>query len=506
MTRLNPRRNCFDRDIPDSVNPARLANYPRILHGQSAWPSIGLLSYCSARPITVRSRRRRVSIQARRDGLPALAIDASDRVVALLGIRLKRASNAGPIVELAVLAMVVGALACRPADGPSVNGSAPLPSAPASQEGITYVGATACADCHAAETESWRGSHHDRAMEEATESTVLGDFDGATFERAGVTSTFSRREGRYFVRTDGPDGALDDYEIAYTFGVDPLQQYLVAFPGGRYQALGIAWDSAARASRGASAGSISTPSDLPAAGRSAALDRHRSDLELHVRRVPLDQPAQGLSTRTRIATRRPGPRSTSPARPATVRVRSTSPGRATPARRIDASAHRRSARPPASRSIWCCGATTARSRLADAPGNRHGAANRGPASRLELETCARCHARRGRSRRALRDGRPFLDTHRPALLDEGLYFADGQIRDEVYEYGSFLQSKMHAAGVTCSDCHEPHTSELLRAGQRAVRALSRPGHFDRATHHHHAAGSAGAHCVVVPHARARPTW
>jgi hypothetical protein len=45
------------------------------------------------------------------------------------------------------------------------------------------------------------------------------------------------------VRTDGPDGALRDYPIAYTFGVYPLQQYLIAMPGGRLQALGVAWDS-----------------------------------------------------------------------------------------------------------------------------------------------------------------------------------------------------------------------------------------------------------------------
>ncbi len=153
---------------------------------------------------------------------------------------------AAPIVELAALVMVVGALACRPVDEPAARGSLSSPSAPAATETITYVASHACVECHPAEVQSWLGSHHDRAMEEVSEATVLGDFDGATFELAGVTSTFSRREGKYFVRTDGPDGALHDYEIAYTFGVEPLQQYLVAFPGGRYQALGIAWDSRPR--------------------------------------------------------------------------------------------------------------------------------------------------------------------------------------------------------------------------------------------------------------------
>src|SRR5262245_14388 len=80
-------------------------------------------------------------------------------------------------------------------------------------------------------------------MQEATEETVLGDFGGKTFTHYGVTSTFYRRDGKFFVRTDGPDGKLAEYPIAYTFGVYPLQQYLIPFPGGRYQALNVVWDT-----------------------------------------------------------------------------------------------------------------------------------------------------------------------------------------------------------------------------------------------------------------------
>src|SRR5256885_16495956 len=80
-------------------------------------------------------------------------------------------------------------------------------------------------------------------MQTAAPATVLGDFANATYEHYGVTTTFSRSGDKFMVRTDGPDGALHDYEAAYTFGVYPLQQYLIAMPGGRYQALGIAWDS-----------------------------------------------------------------------------------------------------------------------------------------------------------------------------------------------------------------------------------------------------------------------
>ena len=77
------------------------------------------------------------------------------------------------------------------------------------------------------------------------------------------------------------------------------------------------------------------------------------------------------------------------------------------------------------------------------------------------EACGRCHSRRGIIAPEYEYGQPLAHTHMPALLDEDLYFADGQILDEVYVYGSFLQSKMYQAGVTCSDCHNPHSAELF---------------------------------------------
>ena len=122
-----------------------------------------------------------------------------------------------------------------------------IPSAPADAQTTdalaTFVGAQACANCHAAETKRWATSHHALAMQKASASTILGDFANATLTHHGVTTTFSREGEKFMVRTEGPDGAPHDYEVAYTFGVTPLQQYLIAFPGGRYQALGIAWDS-----------------------------------------------------------------------------------------------------------------------------------------------------------------------------------------------------------------------------------------------------------------------
>ena len=110
-------------------------------------------------------------------------------------------------------------------------------------EPASFVGGQVCAGCHAAEAERWAGSHHALAMQKATPATVLGNFADAKLGHFGVVTSFSRSGDRFMVRADGPDGALHDYEVAYTFGVYPLQQYLIALPGGRLQALGIAWDS-----------------------------------------------------------------------------------------------------------------------------------------------------------------------------------------------------------------------------------------------------------------------
>src|SRR5262249_2137418 len=131
---------------------------------------------------------------------------------------------------------------------------APVPTAAApvarSMLAAQYVGSTACSACHRRQSEAWRGSHHALAMQEATAPTSLGDFPNPRFTDAGVTSTLFKRAGRFYVNTDGPDGKLRDYEIKYTFGVDPLQQYLIAFPDGRLQALGIAWDARPKAAGG----------------------------------------------------------------------------------------------------------------------------------------------------------------------------------------------------------------------------------------------------------------
>jgi hypothetical protein len=110
----------------------------------------------------------------------------------------------------------------------------------------TFVGGAKCAGCHAEAADAYRGSDHARAMQAATDQTVLGNFDQARVSHRGGGATFFRRDGKFLVRTEGPDGKPGEFEITYTFGVTPLQQYLVPFPDGRLQALGFAWDTRLR--------------------------------------------------------------------------------------------------------------------------------------------------------------------------------------------------------------------------------------------------------------------
>jgi hypothetical protein len=117
------------------------------------------------------------------------------------------------------------------------------------------------------------------------------------------------------------------------------------------------------------------------------------------------------------------------------------------------------------------------------------------ATNLEIDACARCHARRGVLTEDYVHGKPFLESHLPSLLNAGLYYADGQIQDEVYEYGSFVQSEMHAHGVTCSDCHEPHSLKLRAERSDVCSQCHLPAKFASAEHHHHKAGSTGASCL-----------
>jgi Tfp pilus assembly protein PilF len=349
----------------------------------------------------------------------------------------------------------------------------------------TSATSAACAQCHPEQHRRWQGSHHQLAMQPAEEATVLADFGGARFTYAGVTSTFFRRDGKYLVRTDGSDGRLQDYEVSYTFGVTPLQQYLIALPGGRLQALSIAWDSRPKSEGGQRWFHL------------YPRERIASDDELH-----WTQPAQNWNfmcaechstdVRKRYVAAEDRYETTwaelnvaceACHGPGSAHVawaeRANRGGAGAADHGLIVKMDRRAAR------LWAMDAGTGIARWAGSA----------PPGRGEVEACGRCHARGSPIAEPYVHGRPLADTHRVSLLEEGLYHADGQIQDEVYEYGSFLQSRMYASGVTCSDCHDPHSLKLRAPGNAVCAGCHLPERFDTPAHHHHKAGSPGALCV-----------
>jgi tetratricopeptide (TPR) repeat protein len=363
-------------------------------------------------------------------------------------------------------------------------------------EAASYVGGHVCASCHVAETERWKGSHHALAMQPATAATVLGDFGDTKLEHFGVITTFSRAGDKFLVRTDGPDGSLHDYEIVYTFGVYPLQQYLIAFPGGRLQALGIAWDSRPKEQGGQRWFPLYPdqklkPGDpLHWTGRDQTwnyqcADCHSTDLKKNY-----DLAANTYATSwTDLdvgceACHGPGSRHVAWANSPPAKFAAADISRMGLTNWLKS----------ADAGHWEMNPETgiARRPLPN-PSPLAGEGRVGVSS--ELETCAACHSRRKVIAKNPRPGEPFLDGYLPVLLEPGLYHADGQIDGEVYEYGSFLQSRMHAAGVTCSNCHGPHSAKLRAGGNALCAQCHLPEKFDVTAHHHHLPGSAGSQCV-----------
>jgi predicted CXXCH cytochrome family protein len=346
-----------------------------------------------------------------------------------------------------------------------------------------YVGSAACARCHAVQARAWRDSHHARAMQEATPGTVLGDFANAQFRYGGVTSTFATRDGRYFVTTDGSDGALREYAIGFTFGVTPLQQYLIELEPGRWQALSIAWD-ARPGDRGGQRWYHLYPDEK--------VD-HRDVLHWTRRSQNWNHMCAECHT-TGFAKRYAAAADVYDSRFAEIAVGCEA------------------CHGPGSRHVaWAEGAPGSDAiadrglgvRLDERRGVtwrrdlQTGAARRSTrrATGTEIETCARCHARRSQLAEEPPSGQLLLETHLPARLDAELYEADGQIRGEVYEYGSFLQSRMYREGVTCSDCHEPHSARLREEGDGVCLQCHDATRFQTPAHHFHAPDSAGARCV-----------
>ncbi len=343
-------------------------------------------------------------------------------------------------------------------------------------DGVPFVDNRICQSCHPQAFEDWQGSHHDQAMQQATEATVLGDFDNAAFTHQGMTSRFFTRDGKFFVHTEGPDGQMADFEVQYTFGIDPLQQYLIPFPGGRLQSLPIVWDVRKQRWFHLYPDETVKPGDalhwtgLYQNWNVMCAECHSTNLnKQYDRETQTYQTTWSEINVSCQACHGPGGRHVDWAK-----------------READnLSAQDRQSNAPVTDLVVDFAKL-------DGPG--------------QVAQCARCHSWRRQVSAKDQHGRSLFDDFVPERLQTGLYHADGQILDEVYVYGSYVQSKMYRAGVRCTDCHQPHTLKLRAEGNALCVQChqSQPDKrfstlaakaYDTPEHHFHPTGSAGAQCV-----------
>lgn len=349
----------------------------------------------------------------------------------------------------------------------------------------TFAGSDQCVACHKAEHAQWATSQHRAAMQEATDASVLGNFDNASFTEGGITSTFFKKDGKFWVRTDGPDGSISDFEIRYTFGIAPLQQYLIELAGGRLQALGVAWDARPKVAGGQRWYHLYPGQKLTAGNplHWTGIDQnwnyqcaycHSTNLQKNY--DPATSTFQTAWSEISVGCEScHGPASGHlawAAKPAG----STADGHAAKGFAVTLDERRNISWPMSS--------------------SGQGFRSSPRTTNKEIETCAQCHARRQQFSSDPKDMSQLFDAFRPATLEPGLYHADGQQHDEVYTYGSFIQSRMHAAGVTCSDCHNPHSGKLRETGNAVCANCHAPASVDTQAHHHHPTGSEGAACVA----------
>lgn len=385
---------------------------------------------------------------------------------------------------LAVALVVAAVVFVVAPDGEQTSTHTPGDTAPLTQ--AEFVGSAACASCHAEAYADWESSQHAMAMQRATPETVQGDFSGTTFSADGVTTSFLRRDDRFLVHTVGIDGAEGEFEVRYTFGVDPLQQYLIELEGGRVQPLTVAWDAREETEGGQRwmtlypGEQIDHTDELHWTGRQQnwnfmCADCHSTNLQKNYDR----ETDTFATTWSEInvgceSCHGPGSEHLAWAAEAGDYGQTASPTEMGLTAALD---ERRGV-------SWTIDPETYLPQRSEPR-----------MSQREIGVCAQCHSRRSQIAEGYVAGASFYDHYLPAPLTEGLYHADGQQRDEVFIWGSFLQSRMFAAGVTCADCHNPHSQELRAPGNAVCAQCHTPPRYDTPEHHFHPVGSEGAACV-----------
>lgn len=374
----------------------------------------------------------------------------------------------------------------------SGTGSAAVEKAPRAKPEVAFTGTASCRECHLGEHGSWAGSHHALAMQEVNEATVLGDFNDTSFTHFGQETRFSRDGEKFLVTTDGPDGAMETYEVAYVFGVDPLQQYLIAFPGGRLQALQVCWDSRPQEAGGQRWYHLYADEAIP----------HTDVLHWTKEHFNWNYMCADCHSTNLVKNFDPGAAAYQTTwheiNVGCEACHGAGEKHVAWAREVAGKKMPKAGYPHGTMGLvnvlkepveggWELNPETLQPRRTVAL-----------ESNVQVESCAPCHSHRRLLahpwKHAYR-GQGLYDTHVPSILDQALYHDDGQIKEEVYVHGSFAQSKMFHQGVRCSDCHDPHSLKHHAPGNSLCIRCHTGKAYDSPEHHKHAVGSRGSLCV-----------
>ncbi|MFI0429263.1 tetratricopeptide repeat protein [Mariniflexile sp. HMF6888] len=319
-----------------------------------------------------------------------------------------------------------------------------------------FLGDQKCKECHQKEFKDWQGSDHDKAMQIADSKSVLAHFNGEKFTSQGITSHFFKKDGGFFVNTEGPDGKNHDYRIVYTFGVRPLQQYIVKFPDGHYQCLRTAWDVVKKKWFDLYPDFKVVHSEWLHWSR-GGLNWNNMCSDCHSTNVRENYDEQTTSYNTKYAL---------------INVSCEAchgPGK----QHVD--------------DVKKFGDKYKSS------GTMHMTV--GMAPKELVDQCARCHMRREQFSSNFNFAGTLLDHYFPQLIEEPIYHSDGQILDEDYVYGSFVQSKMYQNNVACNNCHNSHSLKLRFEGNALCLQCHLPEKFNTPKHHFHEENTEGAKCV-----------
>lgn len=348
----------------------------------------------------------------------------------------------------------------------------------------SYVGSDACVDCHQEQSKSWQGSHHDMAMKHADEKSVLGNFEQQTVEFRGQNNRFFRLGNEYWVNIQGPDGQFHDYQIRYTFGWEPLQQYMVEFDDGRVQLIPYAWDSRPKDEGGQRWFDLypdTSPTDefyWTNSGQNwnfMCADCHSTNLQKNYNTKTDTYNSQWAEINVGCEACH------GPASHHVQLAKQQSKGALEPI--PEHYGFSRELSQAVKQWVGELGSTSLQPHAIR--------------STDQLQVCAQCHSRRTQLNETQDHvSGSFFDKYRLSLITQELYHHDGQIYDENYVYGSFLQSKMAKKGVTCTNCHDPHTAKLKMPEQQLCAQCHLASEYTPEKHTFHLADSKASQCTT----------